>query len=72
MANEMNRKRAAWAKEALYAFNDAKGEVRATDETEIGDLICDLLHFARFHNVNAAQIHAHAMRMFLGEVKDKE
>jgi hypothetical protein len=41
-------------------------------ETAISDLICDLLHFARFHpRMDAGEIHAHALRMFEQEVAEE-
>src|SRR5688572_9972509 len=76
MANEMNRRRAAWAEIALDAFTAAKAEKLPLDreefETAIGDLITDLLHLARKRHISAGQLYAHAMRMFNGEVQDKE
>lgn len=72
--NEMNRKRAAWAKMALDGFTVAKGEVIDYNDMrdEIGDLIADLLHLAKFKRFSVDQILAHSRRMFEGEVQDKE
>lgn len=71
-----NVQRAQWAKAALTVFTaetyggDHPDTMDSGDlETAISDLICDLLHFARFHpRMDAAEIHAHALSMFVEEI----
>ena len=67
-----NVQRAQWAKAALtvstaetYCGDHPETMDSGDLETAISDLICDLLHFTRFHpRMDAAEIHAHALRMF--------
>jgi hypothetical protein len=71
-----NVERAQWARNALAVFTaetfsgDHPSTMDSDDlEAAIGDLICDLLHFARYHpRMNAAAIHAHALDMFETEL----
>jgi len=71
-----NVERAQWAKDALAVFTaqtyggDHPDSMNPEDlESAIGDLICDLLHLARYHpRMDAAAIHAHALAMFEEEV----
>jgi len=73
MKNEMNKKRAFWAACAVEGFVVAKGEVMDGEwETEISDLISDLLHLAKKKRINTDRLVAHAVRMFQDEVHDKE
>src|ERR1700733_11530427 len=74
-----NRQRAQWAKNALGVFTaetysgDHPDAMHPDDlKTAIGDLICDLLHFARFQKMDAAAIHAHALDMFETELAEEE
>jgi hypothetical protein len=75
-----NVQRALWAKVALAVFTAATYSGDHPDtmhrddlETAICDLICDLLHFARLHpRMDAAEIHAHALRLFEQEIADEE
>lgn len=74
-----NVQRAQWAKAALAVFTaetygDDLESIHPDDmETAISDLICDLLHFARFHpKMDAAAIHAHALRLFEQEIAEEE
>jgi hypothetical protein len=75
-----NMQRALWAKAALTVFTaDTYGGDhpdtmdRGDLETAIADLICDLLHFARLHlRMDAAEIHAHALRLFEQENAHEE
>jgi hypothetical protein len=74
-----NVQRAQWAKAALAVFTaetysgDHPDTMDSADlETAIADLICDLLHFARFHpRMDAAEIHAHALGMFEQEIAEE-
>ncbi len=74
-----NLQRAEWAKAALTVFTaetyggDHPDTMDSGDlETAISDLICDLLHFARSHpRMDAAEIHAHALRMFEQEIAEE-
>jgi hypothetical protein len=74
-----NVQRAEWAKAVLALFTaetysgDHPDTMDSGDlETAIADLICDLLHFARFHpRLDAAGIHAHALRMFEQEIAEE-
>jgi|GEM_PF-2983308 len=72
-----NVQRAQWAKNALAVFTtetyggDHPDTMFPGDlETAIGDLICDLLHFAHFHpRLDAVEIHIHAREMFEEELQ---
>jgi hypothetical protein len=74
-----NVQRAQWAKAALTVFTaetyggDHPDTMDSGDlETAIPDLICDLMHFARFHpRMDAAEMHAHALRMFEQEIAEE-
>jgi hypothetical protein len=74
-----NVQRAQWAKAALTVFTaetysgDHPDTMDSGDlETAISDLICDLLHFARFHpTMDAAEIHARALRTFEQEIAEE-
>jgi hypothetical protein len=74
-----NAQRAEWAKAALAVFTaetysgDHPDTMDSGDlETAISDLICDLLHFARFHpRMDAAAIHARALRTFEAEFAEE-
>lgn len=73
-----NAQRAQWAKNALAVFTsetysgDHPDTMHPGDlETAIGDLICDLLHFARYQpRMDAGAIHAHALGMFEQELAE--
>jgi hypothetical protein len=75
-----NAQRAQWAKNALAVFTaetysgDHPETMHPDDlETAIGDLICDLLHFARYQpRMDAGAIHAHARGMFEQELAEDE
>lgn len=75
-----NVQRAEWAKSALDVFiekvytGDHPDSMLPEDiESAVGDLICDLLHFARIHpRLDALVIHSHALAMFDEEVADEE
>jgi hypothetical protein len=75
-----NVQRAQWARNALAVFTSETFSGGRTDtmhpedlESAIGDLICDLLHFARFHpRLDAVTIHAHALSTFEIEVAKEE
>jgi hypothetical protein len=75
-----NIERAEWARNALAVFTaetcsgDHPDVMHPDDlESAIGDLICDLLHLARFHpRIDAATIHAHALKMFEVELAEEE
>lgn len=74
-----NSQRAQWAKAALTVFTaetysgDHPDTMDPEDlETAISDLICNLMHFARLHaGMDAAKIHAHALRIFEHEVAEE-
>jgi hypothetical protein len=74
-----NAQRAEWAKAALAVFTaetysgDHPETMDRDDlETAISDLICDLLHFARFHpRMDAEAIHCHALRIFVQELAEE-
>jgi hypothetical protein len=74
-----NVQRAQWAKAALTVFTaetyggDHPETMDSGDlETAISDLICDLLHFARFQpRMDAAEIHSHALGMFEQEIAEE-
>jgi hypothetical protein len=74
-----NVQRAEWAKAALAVFtaetfSGDRPETMHRDDLEdaISDLICDLLHFARFHpRMDAGAIHARALRTFEAEVAEE-
>jgi len=71
-----NLQRAQWARNALAVFTaetyggDHPDRMHPEDlESAIGDLICDLLHLARYHpRMDETAIHAHALAMFEQEV----
>jgi hypothetical protein len=75
-----NVQRALWAKDALAVFTaktysgDHPDTMNLEDlETAICDLICDLLHFARYHpRMDAAAIHSHARDLFEQESAEDE
>jgi hypothetical protein len=74
-----NLQRAEWAKAALAVFtaetySGDHPEMMDRDDlqTAISDLICDLLHFARFHpRMDATAIHALALQTFEQEVVEE-
>jgi hypothetical protein len=73
-----NVQRAQWAKAALAVFTAKTcGEEPDTMhpgdlEDAVADLICDLLHFARFHpRMDPAVIHARALGLFEQEVQEE-
>jgi hypothetical protein len=74
-----NVQRAEWAKAALAVFTaetysgDHPDTMDSGDlETAIADLICDLLHFARFHpRMDATAIHSYALEMFEQEIAEE-
>ena len=75
-----NVERAEWARNALATFTAEtySGDHPSTMHTDdlgsaIGDLICDLLHFAYFHpRLDALAIHAHARSMFQLELTGEQ
>jgi hypothetical protein len=75
-----NIQRAQWARNALAVFTaetysgDHPDSMHADDlDTAIGDLICDLLHLARYHpRLDAAAIHSHALHTFETELAEEE
>lgn len=75
-----NLERAHWAKNALAVFTtetysgDHPDSMHADDlEAAIGDLICDLLHFANYHpRLDATEIHEHARAMFEQELAEEK
>jgi len=74
-----NAQRAEWAKAALAVFT---GETYSGDhpdtmhpedlDSAIGDLICDLLHFAARKRMPAYTIHAHALELFETELAEED
>ena len=74
-----NTQRAHWAKAALAVFTeltyggDRPETMHPGDlEDAVADLICDLMHFARFHpRMDPAVIHAHALTLFEQEVAEE-
>jgi hypothetical protein len=74
-----NVQRALWAKRALIVFTaetysgDHPDTMHQEDlEAAVGDLICDLLHFTRYHpRLDAVAIHAHAYSMFEQELAEE-
>ena len=74
-----NLQRAQWARNALAVFTaetysgDHPDSMHADDlDTAIGDLICDLLHLARYHpRLDAVAIHSHALDLFETELADE-
>lgn len=74
-----NRTRAAWALEALETFTartfggDRPDTMNREDLGDaIGDLICDLLHFARLCGFDFSGLNVHAVRMYAEELADEE
>jgi hypothetical protein len=75
-----NVQRAQWARNALavftaetYSGDHPDTMDRHDKETAIGDLICDLLHLARYHTrMDAFAIHSHALEMFEQELAEEE
>jgi hypothetical protein len=74
-----NAQRASWAKDALAVFTattfsgDHPDTMDRTDlECAVADLICDLLHFARFHCFDVDSIHQRALTHFTIELNDEE
>jgi hypothetical protein len=75
-----NVQRAQWARAALAVFTgltyggDHPDTMHPGDlEDAVADLICDLLHLARFHpRMDPAVIHAHALSLFEQEVAEEE
>jgi len=75
-----NMQRALWAKAALTIFTaetyggDEPDTMDRSDlEDAIADLICDLLHFVQLHpRMDAAEIHARALKLFNQETADEE
>lgn len=72
-----NADRAAWAKAALIPFTaetysgDHPDTMHPQDlDSAIGDLICDLMHFAQQRGMDAQAIHAHALSLFGDELAD--
>jgi hypothetical protein len=71
--------RAKWAGNALAVFTAEtfSGDHPSTMDSDyleaaIGDLICDLLHFARYHpRMDAAVIHARALDIFETELAEE-
>jgi hypothetical protein len=80
MTNETtNAVRARWAKEALAIFTavtfsgDHPDTMERGDlECAITDLICDLMHFARYQNFDVDVIHERALTHFTIELLDEE
>jgi hypothetical protein len=76
----INVQRAQWAKAALAVFTaetysgDHPDTMQTGDlESAIGDLICDLLHLARYYpRLDAPAIHSHALGMFETELAEDE
>ena len=74
-----NLQRAQWARNALAVFTaetysgDHPDSMGVDDlETAIGDLLCDLLHLARYHpRLDAVAIHSHALDMFETELAEE-
>ena len=74
-----NIERAQWAKNALAVFTaetysgDEPDTMHPQDlEAAIGDLICDLLHLARYHpRMDALAIHSQARDMFEQELAEE-
>jgi hypothetical protein len=74
-----NVQRAQWAKKALAVFTaetyggDMPDTMHPEDlETAVGDLICDLLHFAHYHpRMDPAVIHSHALYIFEQELAEE-
>jgi hypothetical protein len=75
-----NVQRAQWARKALAVFTaetysgDHPDTMHPEDlETAIGDLICDLLHVARYHpRMDALAIDSHALNMFEQELAEEK
>ncbi len=74
-----NVQRAQWAKAALDVFiaetdGDEPDSMHPSDlEDAICDLICDLMHLARFHpRMDALTIHARALTHFEHEIAEVE
>jgi hypothetical protein len=74
-----NIQRALWAKAALAVFTSETCGVDQPDSMNLGDLedavadlICDLLHFAKFHpRMDAEAIHGRAFRHFEQEIAEE-
>lgn len=73
-----NAHRAEWAKEALAVFTDRtfSGDHPDTMDpgdlhTAIADLICDLLHYARWHDFDAGEILYRACGHFAQELLEE-
>ncbi len=77
--NPTNADRARWAKEALAIFtsqtySDDHPDTMHRDDLEcaIGDLICDLLHYAHREAFDPGVILQHAREHFSAELLDEE
>jgi len=73
-----NLQRAEWARNALAVFTaetfsgDDPSSMDPDDlKAAIGDLMCDLMHFAHFHpRLDPLAIHSHALSMFEQELAE--
>ena len=70
MLSVTNADRARWAEHALRAFIEQCGG--DDDETAIGDLIGDLLHFARSRGFDPIEIAQHGVGMWSAEERTPE
>lgn len=71
--SEINQRRANWAFEAVRAFTEeTRADVDDLNHFEtraeiIGDLLCDLLHYAQVCGHDPLSLHASAYRGFVEE-----
>jgi len=64
-----NNDRAAWAQVAIDAYQDATG---TDDESALGDLLCDLRHWAKRADYDFDEYSARGLMHFEAEVEEEE
>jgi hypothetical protein len=69
---EMNRRRARWAQNAIEAFAEETGLDPDVDgwDSIMGDLLTDMMHFADQRGVSWPELEALAYRRFEEEIEE--